>query len=163
MFENIKKIDIVGSAEDPKNHIFMLEASGEMVRSAEIEGLKAGEEVKILHSTDFHLNRINKRDEEENNPVVASTRIYREAFRDERTVPNAKRTVEFFPLFDETIITGDNLDYLTWGSLELLNECIWDINPNAIVALGGQSFGDSSRQRKIGILWRASRETSRRH
>ncbi len=156
MFEELKKIDIAGSDVDPNHHIYQLEASGEMVRYAEFEGIKAGEEVKILHSTDFHLNRMNQRDIEENNPVVASTRIYREAFRDERTVPNAKRTMEFFPLFDANIVTGDTLDYLTWGTLELVQECIWDIDPDAIVALGGH---DTTRRMQGKIVDETSLES----
>ncbi len=136
MFENIKKIDIANSSSDPEHHIYQLISSGIMVRYADIEGIKKGEEVRIMQSTDFHLNRIDRQDGQENNPVVASIGNYCETLRDEQAVHNAWRTMEFFRLFDARIITGDTLDYLTWGSLELLKECIWDIDGEAIVTLG---------------------------
>jgi hypothetical protein len=44
--------------------------------------------------------------------------------------------MELVPFFDQTVITGDVMDYLTWGSLELMDELIWKDNPDILVAVG---------------------------
>lgn len=129
-------VDIVGSSADPRTHIYQLTESGMMVRYANFKTDKGGDKIEILQFTDTHLNRINQRDIEENNPVVASTRVYRKSFRDEKTVPTTKAALALVPWFDQTVITGDVIDYLTWGSLELMKELITDPYPDVLMPIG---------------------------
>ena len=69
-----------------------------------------------------------------------STRQYRMAFRNESTVSNAEKSLELVPFFDKTVITGDIIDYLTWGSLDLAKELIWDKYPDILMPLGGHDY-----------------------
>ena len=108
-----------------------------MVRYANIKSKKGGEPIEILQFTDTHLNKMNERDVEENDPVVASTRIYRLAprFRDEATVPSTKAAMALAPYFDQTVVSGDVIDYITWGSLELMKEIVVDPCPNVLMPI----------------------------
>lgn len=129
-------VDIVGSAADPRTHIYQLTESGMMVRRVNIKSKKGGEPIEILQFTDTHLNKMNQKDIDENNPVVASTRLFRKSFRDEKTVPTTKAAMALTPYFDQTVVSGDVIDYLTWGSLELMKELIVDPCPNVLIPIG---------------------------
>lgn len=41
------------------------------------------------------------------------------------------------PLFDRTIITGDVIDYLTWGAVEYIRRYIYDRHPETLLVAGG--------------------------
>ena len=128
-------VDVIGSAADPRTHIYQLTETGMMVRYANFKSKKGGEPIEILQFTDTHLNKMNARDEAENNPVVASTRLYRMAFRDEKTVPTTQAAMALTPFFDQTVVSGDVIDYITWGSLELMKEVIVDPLPNVLMPI----------------------------
>lgn len=134
------RIDITGSPAFTGTWIYQPENSKVMVRETCIKSGKGGEPVRILQFTDTHLNKINQHDTDENNPVIASTRQYRMAFRNESTVPNLVNALELVPFFDETVITGDVMDYLTWGSLELVDELILSKYPRVIMPPGMHDF-----------------------
>lgn len=129
-------VDLIGSAADPRTHIYQLAESGMTVRYANIKSKKGGEPIEILQFTDTHLNKINEKDVAENNPIVASTREFRRSFRDEKTVPSTKAAMALTPYFDQTVVSGDVIDYLTWGSLELMKELIVDPCPNVLIPIG---------------------------
>lgn len=134
------RIDICGSWEDPRTHIYQLCHSRLMVREIEVLSGKGGEPIGILQISDMHLNAMNQRDWEENNPSVMSTREYRTAFRDRYTVPNAVRAMELAQFYDQVILTGDIIDYLTYGSLELMRELVWEPCRTAMAAVGGHDI-----------------------
>ena len=108
-----------------------------MVREARFTSKRGGAPVRLLQFTDLHLNKMNEKDFEEREPSVMSSRQYRMAFRNESTVSNVQRTLELAPFFDKTIITGDIMDYMTRGSLELTNELIWEKYPSVLMPPGG--------------------------
>ncbi len=140
-FANHKKIDIHGSFQDANTHIYQLDnKSGIMVREASFDTGKGGKEIKILHVTDLHLHAINQRDEQDENPSVFGSLQHRMAFRNESTLPNLKRVLGIRNGFDQTIITGDAIDYLTWGSLELLQNYVWEQIPDVWVTVGGHEL-----------------------
>lgn len=143
-YENVKKLfsdkefaTVTGTSSDPNNHIIKLTDSGVRVRYASFKGLKEGEPVNIMQVTDLHFNKLNDRDIQENNPAIADTRKYRKGFRDESTVPAAQRSISLHTYFDAVAITGDNIDYLTWGSLDLIKQYVWDVIPKVLMPLGG--------------------------
>ncbi len=131
-----KKTDVTGSSSDPTTHIYQLE-NGLMVRYADMKAKKSGEPITILQLTDLHLNRLNDRDREEADPSVSSSHEKRTWCRDGASLPNAEREMGLAPLFHQTVVTGDNLDYLTWGTLELVKETVWGTDPDALMTLGG--------------------------
>ncbi len=130
-------IDVVGSAEDPRTHIFQLTESGVMVRRVHIKTEKGGEPIEILQFTDTHLNMLNARDLEENDPVSKSSYENRTTrrFRDGGTVGTTRAAMELSPFFDQTVVTGDVIDYITYGSLELMRELIVEPCPSVLVPI----------------------------
>ena len=135
-----QKIDIVGTSDDMNTYIYKLGDDGIMFREAVIDSGRGGDPVEILHSTDFHLNCLNARDCIEMRPCILSTREFRFAFRDGRTVPNTISTMALSKFFDQTVITGDTIDYITWGTFDLMDELIWKPYPETLVALGGHDI-----------------------
>ncbi|MBQ8813081.1 MAG: metallophosphoesterase [Lachnospiraceae bacterium] len=47
------------------------------------------------------------------------------------------RLMPLAPLFDKTIITGDIIDYLTWGAVEYIQRYIYDRHPETLLVAGG--------------------------
>lgn len=163
-FFSQRKINVVGSENDPIHHIYQLADNGLMVRYADFEAKKPGEPISILQITDMHLNRINNKDKEEALPCIESTREFRKWCANEASAPNAKRCMAIAKYFDQTVVTGDTVDYLTWGTLDLTREVIWDVDPEAIVTLGGhdttrvmqgQVADTTSYQSRLDILQEA--------
>lgn len=135
-----EKTDIVESAACPNRHIYRLENEGIMFRYARFDTTKKGEPIEILHTTDMHLNCLDAVDCIEQRPCILSTRQYRLGFRDGSTVPNTMRTMALAKFFDQTVITGDTLDYITHGTFDLMNRLIWQVCPDALVTLGGHDI-----------------------
>lgn len=132
-----ERIPVTGSREWPDGYIEQVGRDGLMLRYAEFRANVPGEPVEILQITDMHLNALNERDLSEHNPVIESTYQHRFWCRDKESLPNAERAMALSAFADQTVVTGDTLDYLTWGTLDLVQTCIWDVDPDAIVTLGG--------------------------
>ncbi len=140
-FGSHKKIDICGTREHPESYIYQLDnRNGVMVREAWFDSGKGGAQIKILQMTDLHLHAINRRDEQEENPSVFGSLQHRMAFRNASTLPNLKRVLGLLDGFDQVIVTGDAIDYLTWGSLELVEKYVWERIPGVLVTIGGHEL-----------------------
>ncbi len=140
-FAGHKKLDVCGSRERPESHIYQLDnKSGVMVREAYFDSGKGGAEIGILQMTDLHLHAINRRDEQEENPSVFGSLQHRMAFRNASTLPNLKRVLGLLEGFDQVVVTGDAIDYLTWGSLELAEKYVWERIPDVFVTVGGHEL-----------------------
>lgn len=137
-----KTVEVIGSPEaepisqNPFCTILRVKETGVQVRYIEIEGVSDGEQVNIMQLTDVHLNALNERDKAENNPSVMSSYENREYCRDGASLPKTQKVLEYAKYFDAVVATGDNIDYLTWGSLELLKENLFDKFDNLLVCLG---------------------------
>lgn len=137
-----KAVELLGSLEaspisqNPDCHIFKIADSGVQVRYIEIDAVSDGEPVNIMQLTDSHFNALNERDKAENNAAVMSSYENREYCRDEASVQNTLNALQYHTYFDAVAVTGDNIDYLTWGSLELLKKHFWDPIDNIIMTLG---------------------------
>ena len=136
-----KTEDIVGTSADPRTHIYKLCDSRLMVREAEFDTKKGGDPIEITQISDLHFNYVNKRDFEEFRPCILSTLEGREWLAYGGSVPNALRALEFASHTDQTIITGDTLDFLSWGCIDLMHKIVWDNDPDAIITLGGHDLG----------------------
>ena len=130
------KIWHVGSEDDEKTGIYQLGLNGVMVREATIESGRGGEPVEIVQVTDIHFNYLNDQDFAENNPSVMSTYAQREHMKDGYSRKNAEACMYYGGFFDQIVVTGDTIDYLTYGAMEMLKEIIWDPYPGTLVALG---------------------------
>ncbi len=141
IFGTHRKIGIRGTREEPEGYLYQLDnRSGVMVREACFDTGKGGKPFRILHVTDLHLHAINEQDEREENPAVYGSLQHRMAFRNRSTLPNLEKVLALVEGFDQVIITGDAIDYLTWGSLELLQEYVWDRLPGVWVTVGGHEL-----------------------
>ncbi len=44
--------------------------------------------------------------------------------------------LNFAQYYAQTVFTGDAMDYMTWGAMEILQDAVWKRDPNALVTLG---------------------------
>ena len=94
------------------------------------------EPITIGHLTDLHFNYCDQVDFAQNDPVLMSTYQMRRFMANGASVANAERCLEYTAACDQVIITGDVLDYLSHGTLTLLEEVIWTPYPETLVTLG---------------------------
>lgn len=125
-------------------------SNGTFIREAHIQSFKKDTApVEIVMLNDTHYNYVNKRDEEEQNPSIMSTRQYRMWLRNGASVGVIGRGMDFARHADQTIIAGDILDYLSWGCQQLTVENLFRKDVNLLACLGGH---DTTRvmQGKVG-------------
>ena len=105
-------------------------------RTIKIKSKKSGKPLRIAHLTDLHFNYCNQKDIDENDPVLMSTLENREWLKNGSSVDNAIRTLEHAKDADAIVITGDILDYLSYGCEELAKKYVFEPYPNIIASLG---------------------------
>ncbi len=140
---------IKGSLDDLNTWIGRY-SNGTFIREAHVQSKKTNTPpVEIVMLNDTHYNYVNKRDEEEQNPSVMSTRQYRMWLRNGASVGVINRCMDFARYSDQTIIAGDVLDYLSWGCQQLTVENLFRKDVNLLACLGGH---DTTRvmQGKVG-------------
>lgn len=142
---NEKRTTIVGDPSDPQGWIYQKE-DGMFVREARFQSRKPHTKpVRILHFTDVHLNWTNEQDLA--NEEVMYTKQCRKWNADGASVKALEKAMRYAEGFDQTVITGDVLDYLSCGAMELMDKYIWDKDPDVMVALGGHEL---TRQMQTG-------------
>lgn len=136
-----KTHDVVGSKEDPNRWIYAYENDGPMVREVTIKSKKRGmKPLEIVQFSDPHFNYCNEKDFAEANPALMSTYKNRwwHAHGDSADVTD--RSFAFAAMSDQTIVTGDILDYLSWGGRELTQKHLFWRDANLLAAIGGHEF-----------------------
>lgn len=138
---------------------------GVVERSIKIKAKKTGKALRIAHLTDLHLNFCNQRDIAENDPVLMSTLENREWLKDGSSLDNAKRTLAHARDADAIVITGDILDYLSYGTEELATEHIFSPYPHLIASLGNhesarkvqgklpENMPYEDKERRLAAFW----------
>jgi hypothetical protein len=60
------------------------------------------------------------------------------------SVSNANKFMEYASFFDKTVITGDVMDYFTYGSAEIVKKLLIDriVNGNTLIALGNHETAE---------------------
>lgn len=108
------------------------------IRETVIEGRKPGTDpVEIVQITDTHFNLVNAYDIGENNPSVMSTKIYRTWLANGASQGNALRAMAYARYADQTVVTGDILDYLSYGCKELTVKNLFRMDTDLLACLGG--------------------------
>ncbi len=130
------KTDIVGTSANPETHIYRLGENGVYVREFEYDTGKGGDAIEIVQISDTHFNYCNEKDFEEAYPETMSTWENRHAFRYPGTMTALNNSIEYASYSDQIIITGDAIDYLSWGCLELLYKYVWDPYPDTLIPFG---------------------------
>ncbi len=137
-----KLSDVYGTAEDPRNHIYTY-MGGPYIRDVVIKSNKPDTEpVYITQTSDTHFNLVNELDEKEQNPSVMSTKIYRLWLANGVSVRPVARAMAYGRYADQTIVTGDVLDYLSHGCKELVIKNLFRVDTDIMAALGNH---DSTR------------------
>ncbi|MBQ2254223.1 MAG: metallophosphoesterase, partial [Clostridia bacterium] len=113
---------------------YKTEADEVVSREVTIKTQKGGEPLEIIQITDLHFNYCTEEDLKD--PVLKSTYENRKWLRDGKSVANALRCLEYAKNADQLVITGDILDYLSQGTLELTKKHIFDAFPNVMACLG---------------------------
>lgn len=96
--------------------------------------------------TDTHLNVLNEKDKYD--PEVQFTDKTRYWLRGGASVESAKRAFDFAAHYDALIVTGDIIDYLSFGALDTMKEILCDPYPDGLFALGGH---DVTRNMESGF------------
>ena len=109
---------------------------GVIERRIKISSKKSGRPIRISQITDLHFNLCNERDFCENDPVLMSTYEKREWLKNGNSVENALRSLKHAEGSDAIVITGDILDYLSYGCEELAIKHIFKAYPDIIASLG---------------------------
>ncbi len=131
--KQIAKTKIVYSMENDEIHIA---PNGLYVRDVVIDA-GIGEEVYIGQISDIHLNYCNQKDFDEANPVLMSTYKNRLWCANGETVPKLQKALEFLDDIDQLVVNGDTLDYLSHGTIELMDRELWEKCPDVIATVGG--------------------------
>lgn len=127
---------ICGSPEAENTWIYQINDTGLYVREAHIESVTPNrEKTTIVQITDVHLNDTNADDETDEE--IMYTKQCRTWNANGISVKALRSAMEYAKKYDRTVITGDTLDYLSYGAMELMQKYIWDADPNCIVTLGG--------------------------
>ncbi len=140
------KKTVNGSPDDEKTWIYEIVETGLQVREFTVDSGKGGEPVEIVQISDMHFNAINDKDRQENNPTIMGNGSdkgmyeYRVNLKDGAIRPNAEICLNYAKNYDQTVVTGDSIDYLTWGAIEMVNDVIWGAIPDALVGLGNHDM-----------------------
>ena len=132
-------VDIVGSSTEPNTWIYEL-PNGIRMREVTVNSGKGGSYVEIMHLSDLHFNYQNEQDVREANPTLLSTKKHRLWGSDGEFTIKARKLLEYSKDANQIVITGDVLDYLSHGAIELTYREVWDKYPEAIIAVGNHDF-----------------------
>ena len=114
------------TADKDPNHAMYQMANGMKIREVVIDSGTGGDAVEIAHFADTHLNYINQKDMDLGDINTLSTYRGRSWLRNGSSVPNISNAMEYASFFDKAVITGDVMDYFSWGCAEIMQKMIVD-------------------------------------
>ncbi len=153
-----------GTPDHPETYIYRMKDSGVHVREHMIDTGRGGEPVEIVQITDVHFNAFDEVDEQ--NEELMLTKVGRQWLKNAESVVGIKNAMGYAQYADQTVITGDTLDFLSHAAMELTQKYIWDVDPDALIALGGHDLTRSmqsvqpdqtsleSRQKILEAFWK---------
>lgn len=137
-----EQVTVGGDPNDENSfkHVYEIEGNGLQVREVNIypndyvEGETEREPLVVVQTSDLHFNYVSEEDFKEANPSIMSTYKGRTAFRD--TVPAAINALRYAYTADAMVTTGDVIDFLSLGSMELTKKYLFDTYPYMLASLG---------------------------
>ncbi|MBQ7900748.1 MAG: metallophosphoesterase [Clostridia bacterium] len=120
-------------------------------------GADIDDEVVIGHISDIHLNYCNQQDFDEADPVLMSTYENRVWCANGETVPKLRRCLEFLKDTDLIVANGDTMDYLSHGTMELMQKELWDKVADVIATVGGHEIAVKMQGEVDEVLTRDER------
>ena len=149
--QNTLQIDNVSSND--KFKFYKLEKTGQIICEYFLEvGLKNGE-INIAQITDVHLNYC--LEDELEDEEVNYTKKCRTWLADGESVISLKKAMDVASYFDQTVFTGDILDYLSNGAKILVQKHIFEQDPEVICTIGSH---DITKQMQTGLENKLSEE-----
>lgn len=118
--------------------VYRLANTGQYIFEIEIDSGLGGEPCEINQITDVHFNYVSIADEEDKE--VMGTRAVRAWNKEGESVKSIINAMDVAKYADQTVITGDVLDYLSLGAVSLMKKHIIDRDPEVLVALGGHDL-----------------------
>ena len=142
-----KKTTITGSEKNLSTWMYRLEENGLMVRETVIDSGKNDDTVvEIVQLSDLHINYVNEKDlQDEELAYTSQCRVWN---ANGACVPAIEKAMKYAIEYDQTVVTGDTLDYLSDGAIELMKQCIWDVDPEALIALGGHDLAKQMQTKR---------------
>ncbi|MBR2460769.1 MAG: metallophosphoesterase [Clostridia bacterium] len=118
--------------------VYRLGYTGQYIIETEIDSGLGGEPVEINQITDIHFNYVAIADESDGEAM--GTRSCRKWLREGESVKSAINAMNVAEYADQTVITGDTLDYLSKGTEMLTKRHIISRDPGVMIALGGHDL-----------------------
>ena len=136
-FQSWQETEGSASLDGIENTGFYELANGLTVREVEYTLWGDGRKpIEIVQVGDTHLNYVNDKDWAEQSACILATYKGRSWNRNGSSVPTVNRFMEYASFFDQTVVTGDILDYFSWGCAEMVQKLIIDKDPNVLFAIG---------------------------
>ena len=129
---------LTGSPDNQETCIYIDKETGVHFREHIIDTGSGLEPVRICQITDIHFNMVN--DEDRKNPELAYTEECRTWLAGGKADISCDKAMSFAEYADATVITGDVLDFLTSGAIELMHKHIWEKDPEAIITQGNHDY-----------------------
>jgi len=138
--------------ENPLNKVYKI-SSGLTVRDVTVSTGKNTEKTEICFITDPHFAALDKKDVYENITNALSSYRGRSWTRDNNFRNASLKYMEYASLFDKTVIGGDAVDYLTYGSIGTVARLLTkkSVNGSVKMVLGNHEPSEYS-QNDIGGL-----------
>lgn len=129
---------ITGDETTPEKSLFRHIESGVYFRIHHIHTGRGREPVEIDQITDVHFNYCNEHDLQ--NEELADTVQCRKWLANADSVKGIRNVLTMARYADQIVVTGDTLDYLSEGAMELTKSEIWDRFPETLICLGGHEL-----------------------
>ena len=140
------KLEVPECGKSDALKVYRLANTGQYIFEIEIDSGIGGEPCEINQITDVHLNYVSVADEDDRE--VMGTRAVRMWNREGESVKSIINAMNVAQYADQTIITGDVLDYLSNGGIMLMKKHILNRDPEVMVALGGHEL---TKQMQTGL------------
>ena len=125
--------------------MYRIEPDGLTVRELSFETNRGGAPVTVVQLTDLHFNYVNQQDFEEANPALMSTYENRKWLANGASVSTAIKCLEYAKTADKIVITGDILDFISHGTVELVKKHIFEPYGKKVMA----SLGNHETSRQV--------------
>ena len=99
-----------------------------------------GTEVHIGLLSDIHINYCNEQDFAEADPAIMSTYENRKWNANAESIPKLQRAFDFLDDMDQIVLCGDTLDYISHGTMEMMQKEVWDKHPDVLAVVGGHEL-----------------------
>ena len=137
-FYNQPKIPVPQCSEHDKIKMYRLGYTGQYIVEYTVDAGLGAEPIEINQITDVHFNYVSIADESDHEVML--TRQFRTWNAEGESVKSAIKAMDVAQYSDQTIITGDTLDYISKGNAALMKKHILARDPELMITLGGHEL-----------------------